>query len=310
MVLPPEPLPNQSVDPSRPLWIVRGAAVASVLLPCVPFPPWEWPGNPAGLSLILPLGVLFLAILWRLRQPPYKGGLALAAAVGGSLVCLAGLAAFVSLEESSADRHWVAFLAVFAGVQAILSGSAIATYRHLGYARGDWTVFAASSTPQVSPADHAVLTKGIWAVRGAAIATILLACVPVPPWRWLEEPTVLFLILPPLAPFLQLLWRLRSAPRKEGLALGAATGSILFLGAGSLLFATSMSGSSHWGTLLWLVLLASAQVILAGGAIVTFRRLGYAKGDWKLFARSVVDALVFFAVMVFFFVAGIQHFKK
>ena len=208
------------------------------------------------------------------------------------------------------DRSWIAFLAVFASVQVVLAGGAIATYKRLGYTKGDWTLFATMSTPQVPPADHAVLAKGIWAVRGAAIGTILLACVPVPPWRWPEEPIVLFLILPPLAPFLQVLWRLRTAPRKEGLALGAATGGIVFFGVGFFLIATLMSGRFDWGSLLWLGLLVGAQAVLAGGAIVTFRRLGYAKGDWKLFARSVVDALAFFAVMAFFFVAGIHSFKK
>jgi len=310
MVRPPEPLPNQPADPSRHVWLVRGAAIAALLLSWVPSPPWEWPESPAGLLLVIPLGAIFLAILWRLRKPPYKAGLALAAAVGGSLVCLAGLAAFVALGESSADRYWVTFLVVFAAAQAVLAGSAIASYKRLGFAKGDWTLFAVMSTPQVSPAVHAFLAKGIWAVRGAAIGTILLACVPVPPWRWLEEPIVLFLILPPLAPFLQVLWRLRTAPRKEGLALGAATGGIVFFGVGFFLIATLMSGRFDWGSLLWLGLLVGAQAVLAGGAIVTFRRLGYAKGDWKLFARSVVDALAFFAVMAFFFVAGIHSFKK
>ncbi len=310
MAHPPEPLPNQSVDPSRPLWIVRGAAVTSLLLPCVPSPPWEWLEHPAGLALIVPLGAIFLAILWRLRKPPYKDGLALAAAAGGSLVCLAGLAAFVALGGSSADRSWIAFLAVFASMQAVLAGGAIATYRRLGYAKGDWTVFAVTSTPQVSPVEHAAVAKTLWAIRGAAIGTILLGCVPVPPWRWLEEPVALFLILPLFAPLLLILWRLRNAPRKEGLALGAATGSIVFLGVGFFLLATPMSRSSDWGTLVWLTLLAGTQAILVGGATLTFRRLGYAKGDWKLLARSVVHCLVFYAVMAFLFVAGIHHFKK
>ena len=159
-------------------------------------------------------------------------------------------------------------------------------------------------------ADRAAVAKGVWAVRGAAVGTLLLTCAPVPPWRWAEEPVVLFLILQLFTPFVLILWQLRNAPRKEGLALGAATGGILLIGAGSFLFATAISRSAHWGTLLWPALFAGAQAILAGGAIVTFRRLGYEQGDWKLLARSVLHCLIFFAMMAFIFVAGIHHFKK
>ena len=84
MTSPPEPFPKQQALPTRRLWAVRGAAIVTLLLLYVPSPPWEWLENPFPLFLIVPLSILFLAVLWRLRKTSYKDGLALAMAVGGS----------------------------------------------------------------------------------------------------------------------------------------------------------------------------------------------------------------------------------
>jgi hypothetical protein len=277
---------------------VRGAAIVTLLLLCVPSPPWEWLENPFALFLIIPLSILFLAILWRLRKMPYKDGLALAMAVGGVLFLLAGLGVFTTLSDVRPNWNWVGFFALFAAVQAILVGGAVATYRALGYAKGDWTLFAPASGPDTFPVDRPVLAKGLWAVRGAAIGTMLLICVPFPPWRWPEMPAALFLLLLLFVPFLMILWRLRRAPRKDGLALAMGVGGVLIVGVG-LFVVPNLSDLSRfdWGTFPWLGLFIIAQAILSGGAVVTYRHLGYAKGDWKLLTRGVVDPLVYFAVM-------------
>lgn len=52
-----------------------------------------------------------------------------------------------------------------------------------------------------------------------------------------------------------------------------------------------------WGTFPWLGLFIIAQAILSGGAVVTYRHLGYAKGDWKLLTRGVVDPTVYFVAI-------------
>jgi predicted permease len=138
----------------------------------------------------------------------------------------------------------------------------------------------------------------LWAVRGAAIVTLLLFYVPSPPWEWLENPFPLFLIVPLSILFLAILWRLRKAPRKDGLALAMGAGGVLFIGAG-LFVLPNLSGLSRfdWGTLLSLGLFFVAEAILTGGAVLTYRRIGYTRGDWKLLARGVVDPLAYFTVM-------------
>jgi hypothetical protein len=296
MTSPPEPFPKQQALPTRRLWAVRGAAIVTLLLCYVPSPPWEWLENPFPLFLIVPLSILFLAVLWRLRKTSYKDGLALAMAVGGILFLLAGLGVFVTLSESRPDL--VAFFALFAAVQAVLVGGAIATYKVLGYAKGDWTLFAMRGEPEMSPEDRAVCAKNVWAVRGAAIGTMLLICLPFPPWRWAEMPAALFLILPLFVPFLMILWRLRKTPRKDGLALAMGTGGVLFIGVGLFVFpALSDRSRFDWNSLPWLILFLVVQAILSGEAIVTYKHLGYTKGDWKPLTRGVVDPLLYFAVM-------------
>jgi len=162
-----------------------------------------------------------------------------------------------------------------------------------------------TSAPEESPENRTVLAKPVWAVRGAAIGTMLLICVPFPPWQWPEFPAALFLILPLLVPFLVILWRLRKTPRKDGLALAMGTGVILFVGAGlGLLIVLNDGGDLHWSALAFLAVFDAVQAILAGGAIGAYRLLGYAKGDWKLLTRGVVDPLVYFGVIAFIFAAS------
>jgi hypothetical protein len=136
------------------LWAVRGAAIVTLLLFYVPSPPWEWLENPFPLFLIVPFSILFLAILWRLRKTPYKDGLALAMAVGGVFFLLAGLGVFTALGDARPDWNWVGFFGLFALAQAILVGGALATYKVLGYAKGDWTLFATTSEPEMSREDR------------------------------------------------------------------------------------------------------------------------------------------------------------
>jgi hypothetical protein len=213
------------------------------------------------------------------------------------------------MRDSSLTLSWVGFLLLFASVQAILAGSAIVTYKRLGHATDDWTFFPMTSTPEASRGVPPILAKGLRVLRGGAIGSMLLLCAPLLPWRWLETPTVLFLVVPLFAPFLLILWRLRYTPRKDGLALALGTGGVLLSGMGLLLAALATSSRFDWGILLWLALLTASQAMLAGAALMTYTRLGYARGDWKLLVRGVVDPLVFFAVMAVLISGSIGHIR-
>ncbi|HEX7550794.1 MAG TPA: hypothetical protein VF579_09480, partial [Candidatus Methylomirabilis sp.] len=242
-----------------------------------------------------------LAILWRLRKPPYKDGLALAMAVGGALLLFAGVGIFSAVSGSNQNWSMVAFCAMFAAVQAILVGGAFATYRVLGYSKGDWTFTAVPDVHEPSPESRAVFTKWLQVVRGAAIGSLLLFCAPFPPWKWLENPVPLFLIVPFSIPFWMILWRIRKGPRKAGLALAMGAGGILCIGAGlglRLLMVMSDGGDPNWwSALAFLGVFAPLQAILAGSAFATYKMVGFAKGDWKLLARGIVDPVVYLGVI-------------
>lgn len=295
-----ESSPRESDALAKWLRVVRVAAVGTVLLFFVPAPPWEWSDSVA--PFLIPIfSIPLLAILWRLRKPPYKEGLAVAMAVGGVLLLFAGLGIFVAGSGSSPNWSIVAFCAVFAAVQAVLAGGAFAAYRVLGYSKGDWTFMAAPDVHEPSAESRAVSAKWLRVVRGAAIGSLLLLCAPSPPWQWLENPVVLCLIVPFSIPFCMILWRIRRGPRKAGLALAMGAGGILCVGAGvGLYLLTIMSDWSDptwWRVLAFLGLSAPLQAILAGSAFATYKKVGFAKGDWKLLVRGVVDPVVYLGVI-------------
>jgi hypothetical protein len=162
-----------------------------------------------------------------------------------------------------------------------------------------------ASAPERSAKESLFPTRRLWTVRGAAIGTMLLMCVPFPPWRWPEMPVAFFMILALFVPFLMILWRLRKAPRKDGLALAIGTGGVLFLGLGPIVIVAGSDPSRYgWGTLAPLALFTMVQAILAGGGIATYKHLGYARGDWKLLTRGVVEPLVYFVVIGFIIAAS------
>jgi hypothetical protein len=74
-------------------------------------------------------------------------------------------------------------------------------------------------------------------------------------------------------------------------------GGVLFLLAGLGVFTTLSDVRPNWNWVGFFALFAAVQAILVGGAVAMYRALGYAKGDWTLLTRGVVDPLVYFAVM-------------
>ncbi len=296
-----------AADPvlARRLRVVRGAAVVTLLLLHVPVPPWSWAegSNAIALLPILLLSALFGAVLWRLRRPPYAGGLALAMTVGTALLGVGGLIGSWLIRDAGTPGSWWGFLALFGAVQAVLVAAALVTYIRGRHAAGEWPLVARPSPAETSCAGDRHVRSGVRVVRCGALASMLLLCVPFPPWRWVETPAALVLLLPLFLPFLLILGRLRHVPRKDGLALALGTGGVLFLGSVLVLAALAMSPAAEWRTLLWLALCAVSEATLGAAGVATYCRIGYAGGDWKLLVRGVVDPLVFFAVMALF-IAG------
>lgn len=291
-----ESSPREGDALAKRLWVVRGATIGTLLLSFVPVPPWEWSDSVAPLLIAL-FSIPLLATLWRLRKPPYKDGLALAMAVGGALLLFAGLAIFTTGSFFTPNWQTVGFLALGMLAQGVLVGGAVATYRALGYSKGDWTVFSVPHALEPPPERRTVFSRRLWIVRGAAMGTVLLACVPSPPWEWMAEPAPLMLVVPIAIPFLMILWRLRRTPRKNGLALAIGTGAVLIVISGLFLFVAASDGGTGWGAAAFLALFMTTQVVLAGGGVATYKLVGYSKGDWKLLARGVVEPLVYFGVM-------------
>ncbi len=287
---------GKEASPPRYVRMVCGAAIVSLVFVFLPFLSGDTMEDlrSAGLIVLPFLVTLFVVILWRLRRPPYKDGLALAVAVGASVALLSiTLAAFISLREPSST--W--FLVLFAITQAIQAGTALAAYSRIGYASTDWTVVPMAIAGPLPDEVTARVRNRIRLIRYAAAGSMVLFCAIVPPWRWLAEPLAPFLIVLLLLPLLLILWRLRKTPRKNGLALALGTGGLLFLAAASVLFGLWGSNFVVWQALFWLALFTVVQGVLAASAIVAFAGIGYVKGDWKLLVRGVVDPLVYYAVV-------------
>jgi hypothetical protein len=146
--LPDIPLADRAAVAKR-LWLVRGAALGSVLLAGVPvslIAPTL--GLVFALLQFLPVCMPYFTILRRLRAGPRPDGLALAMGTGGLYGVGAGM---LLLPAAGEGIGWpVAALAVFVAAQGILAGGAVVLRRRLsptsgagrGLARGILDPFA------------------------------------------------------------------------------------------------------------------------------------------------------------------------
>ena len=138
-----ENLPASSPDTtliSRRLWVVRGAALGSVLVMFLPSVPVLVAGPVYLLLATLPFQIPYLFVLGYLWKGPQKRGLALALGIGTVLGSVGLLLALVAASEGGWPM--LAILGVFVLVQVTLVVSAGGTYRMLGRERGDWRIMA------------------------------------------------------------------------------------------------------------------------------------------------------------------------
>jgi hypothetical protein len=250
------------------LWIVRGAAIGSVLLMCGLYPPWAWADQIAGVVFILvPLGVFSGAILWSLRKPPYTNGLALAVSLGIVGLLATGLAGAVLSNDPGTPWTTLAWLVVFGLAQAIQIGGALAAHRLLARTTGDARLFA-SKPEELPPADLTPFRRPLWLLRVAAIGTIVFLCAAFPTRAW-NDGVVYWLVFLLCLPLFVILWRLRSLPRRIGLRLARSTGLILTIGFGAFLaLAHGGQGVSRASVCLALVVVAQATM-----TVTAFRAL-------------------------------------
>jgi hypothetical protein len=282
MTTPPELSPVDRALLTRHLRIVRGAALTSILLAGVFSPPWEWAANPVMLLPICLLSLPFLAVLWRLRRAPYRDGLALAMVVGGVSAGVAGLALFAELMSSGLE---IGGTVLFLTVQGILVVSALVTSRFLRRAEQDAPRPAAPPLLDIPAGDRAAFAKYLWVVRGAAIGSVVMACGLYPPWEWADELATVIFLLVPLGVFSgAILWSVRKAPYKDGLALAVSGGILGLLVTGLAGLVVSREPGVRWSLLAWFVGFGLTQASQIGGALATHRALARATGDWRLFA--------------------------
>ncbi len=283
------------------LWVVRGAAIGSAISAWALYPPWEWLDNLAALIfLVVPLGALSGAILWRVRKAPYKDGLTLAVGSGIVVLLVSGLVGWVfSLDPQTSWSLlvWIVFMGL---AQAFQVGGALAAHRSLGGAAGEGALFARKRQEEPIPSDLAPFTQPLRRIRGAAIGTLALLCLSVPLQLWGDDlARILFpvLILAMSVPFVMVFWRLRKGPRRSGLCLAMGAGTILSAGLGlAVLVAVSTSGISREAV--FLALAAAAQAILATRALAAYRLLPRADGGAKSLVRGFVDPLVYFGCVL------------
>ena len=279
------PLAQSPVDRAlltRHLRVVRGAALASVLLAGVFSSPREWAANPVMLLQMCLLSLPFLAVLWRLRRAPYRNGLTLAMVVGGLSAGVAGLNLVIKLMSG-----WVGIEStlLFLAVQGVLVVSALVTSRLLRRAEQDAPRPSPPPLPDIPAGVRAACAKYLWTVRGAAISAVVMACGLYPPWEWGDELAAVIFLLVPVGVFSgAILWSVRKAPYKDGLALAVGSGILGLLGTGLAGVVVSREPGVRWSLLAWLVGFGLTQVSQIGGALATHRVLARATGDWRLFA--------------------------
>ena len=147
--------------------------------------------------------------------------------------------------------------------------------------------------PASSP-DTTLISRRLWAVRGAALGSVLVMFLPSVPVLVAGPVYLLLATLPFQIPYLFVLGYLWKGPQKRGLALALGIGTVL--GGVGLLLAVVAASESGWTMLAFLGVFVLVQVTLVVSAGGTYRMLGRERGDWRIMARGFVEPLIYFAV--------------
>lgn len=129
------------------------------------------------------------------------------------------------------------------------------------------------------------------ALGGAIVVTPLFAMTKIQPWL-----AAFALIL--LLPYTLVGWRLLRTPQaKEGPGLAIGIG-LTFVPPGLLLLATVISGRPDYRRLAYFSSLVIVHLLLIAFAISPFRRGTSNKPVWRVLARSILEPVVYFGIVL------------
>lgn len=172
---------------------------------------------------------------------------------------------------------------------SLLTGSRIYSKIVFPMTDNTQTVADATATKAVPPAQRMLLL--LTALGGAIVVAPLFAMTRTQPWF-----AVLAVIL--LLPYALVGWRLLRAPQaKEGPGLAIGIG-LTFVPPGLLLLATVISGRPDYRRLAYFSVLVMVHLLLIAFAISPFRRGTSNKPAWRVLARSILDPVVYFGIVL------------
>jgi len=148
--------------------------------------------------------------------------------------------------------------------------------------------------PPASSLDTTMISRRLWAIRGAALGSMLVMFLASVPELVAGRMYLLLATLPFQIPYLFVLGYLWKGLQKKGLALALGIGTVL--GGVGLLLAVVAASEGGWTMLAFLGVFVLVQVTLVVSAGGTYRTLGHERGDWRIMARGFVEPLIYFAV--------------
>ena len=148
--------------------------------------------------------------------------------------------------------------------------------------------------PPASSPDTRVISRRLWAVRGAALGSMLVMFLASVPELVAGRVYLLLATLPFQVPYLFVLGRLWKGLQKRGLALALGVGTTL--GGAALLLGLVAASEGGWPILAILLVFVLVQGTLIVNAGRAYRALGHERGNWRIMARGFVEPLIYFAV--------------
>ena len=164
-----------------------------------------------------------------------------------------------------------------------------------------------AGTPETILPSPSVDRRWLWAVRIAALASVLLLCVPLR-YVVIERDiiggfftAVVLIVLLAQAHYGMILSRLGTREVKRGLALAAGWGLVVFLVMSLLVLIvlpTVLGRGEDLGWLINFALFTLAQAVLVATAIKTFYTMRRERGDVRMLLGGVVKAALYYPVIM------------
>lgn len=175
-----------------------------------------------------------------------------------------------------------------------------------------------ATTPATPLSIKLASTRWLWAVRVAAVISLLVVFIPIS-WTFVsfhghqcsEIPrdfgVLLFASIPVMMAYLHILWRLRRKAEKSGLGLAMVWGSLMFLLSTLFLLRSFLGGTkSGLGDLLGLGFFALIQAAMVASTSKADDTPSPQPHDWQALARGFMPAVAYF-LLLFALVAVAQQ---